>query len=206
SLADQQRAAAESSVNKVSPRIGHAEDDDIQLSTTSDKQLAMVELAESTGGFAVTNTNEIALPMQKVMEDIRTHYELAYTPSSTVYDGHFRKIQVRVTRPHVTVQTRSGYFAVPDLNGEPLQSFEMTALRAINSNPVPVDLPFQAALLRFRPKPSSVDHQMVFDIPASGLRMAANPKTGKAGVRISIVALIHNGDGKIVGKVSRELV
>jgi VWFA-related protein len=206
SLADQQRAAGESSANKVSPRIGHAEDDDINLSTTSDKQLAMVELAESTGGFAVTNTNEIALPMQRVMEDIRTHYELAYTPSSTVYDGHFRKIQVRVTRPHVTVQTRSGYFAVPDVNGEPLQAFEMTALRAINSHPAPVDLPYQAALLRFRPKSTSVDYQVVFDVPVSNLRMARDSKTSKARVRISVVALIHNGDGKIVGKVSRELV
>ncbi len=206
SLADQQRAAAESSVNKVSPRIGHAEDDDIQLSTTSDKQLAMVELADSTGGFAVTNTNEIALPMQRVMEDIRTHYEVAYTPSSTVYDGHFRKIQVRVTRPHVTLQTRSGYFAVPDVNGEPLQPFEMTALHAINSQPVPADVPYQAALLRFRPKSASVDYQLVFDIPASNLRINSDSKTGKPAVRVSVVALIHNSDGKIVGKVSRELM
>ncbi len=205
SLADQQRAAAESSVNKVSPRIGHAEDDDIHLSTTSDRQLALVELAESTGGFAVTNTNEIALPMQRVMEDIRTHYELAYTPSSTVYDGHFRKIQVHVTRPHVTVQTRSGYFAVPDVNGEPLQAFEMTALRAINSHPAPVDFPFQAALLRFRPKSASVDYQLVFDIPASKLRMTTDTKTGKTRARVSVIALIHNSDGKIVGKVSRQL-
>ena len=206
SLADQQRAAAESSVNRVSPRIGHAEDNDIQLSTTSDKQLALVELADSTGGFAVTNTNEIALPMQRVMEDIRTHYEVAYTPSSTVYDGHFRKIQVRVTRPHVTLQTRSGYFAVPDVNGEPLQPFEMTALHAINSHPVPADVPYQAALLRFRPKSASVDYQLVFDIPVSNLRINTDSKTGKTAVRVSVVALIHNSDGKIVGKVSRELV
>jgi VWFA-related protein len=206
SLADQQRAGAESSVNKVSPRIGHMEDDDIQLAATSDKQLAMQELAESTGGFAVTNTNQIDLPMQRVMEDIRTHYEVAYTPTATNYDGHFRKIQVRISRPHVTVQTRSGYFAVPDINGEPLQPYEMTALRAINARPAPVELPYQSALLKFRPNHAAVGYEMTFDVPVSSLQVVTNPKTGTGRIRISVVALIHGNDGEVVGKVSRDLV
>jgi VWFA-related protein len=206
SLANQQRVAAESSVNRVSPRMGHMEDDDVQLTATSDKQLAMQELAESTGGFAVTNTNEIALPMQRVMEDIRTHYEVAYTPSAKNYDGQFRKIQVRITRPHVTVQTRSGYFALPEINGEPLQPFEMTALHAINARPAPVGFPYQTALLRFRPKAAAVDYQMAFDIPVSSLQVVTNPKTDKGRVRVSLVAMIHKSDGEVVGKVSRDLV
>ncbi|HTZ97166.1 MAG TPA: VWA domain-containing protein [Terriglobales bacterium] len=206
SLADLQRAGAESSANAVSPRIGHMEDDDIQLSVSSDRHLAMEELADSTGGFAVTNTNEIALPMQRIMEDIRTHYEVAYTPSATNFDGRFRKIQVRIDRPHVTVQTRSGYFAVPDVNGEPLQPFEMAALHAINARPEPTDFPYQASLLRFRPKTSAVDYEMAFDVPISSLRVVTDPKTDKGQIRVSLVALIHKPDGEIVGKVSRDLV
>ncbi len=206
SLADQGRAAAESSVNRVSPRMGHEEDDDVQLTATSDNQMAMRELAESTGGFAVTNTNEIALPMQRVMEDIRTHYEVAYTPSAKNYDGHFRKIQVRIARPSVTLQTRSGYFALPDINGEPLLPFEMTALHAINARPAPEEFPYQTALLRFRPTAAAVDHQMAFDLPVSSLRVVTNPKTGKGRIRVSVVAMIHKSDGEVVGKVSRDLV
>ena len=205
SLASQQRAGAESSVNTVSPRMGHLEDDDIQLAVSSNKQLAMVELAEATGGFSVTNTNQIALPMQRVMEDIRTHYELAYTPSAKNYDGHFRRIEVHVDRPHVTVQTRSGYFAVPEVNGEPLQPFEMTALRAIETRPAPVSFPYEAALLRFRPKESAVDYQMTFEVPISGLQVVMNPKTERGQVRVSMVALVHKLDGEVVGKVSRDL-
>lgn len=206
SLADQRRVQAESSVNIVSPRMGHLEDDDVQLSVSSNKQLAMVELAERTGGFAVANTNQIALPMQRVMEDIRTHYELAYTPSATNYDGHFRHIEVRIARPHVTVQTRSGYFAVPDINGEPLQPFEMRALQAIDSRPAPESFPYQAALLRFRPKATAVDYEMAFDVPVSSLQVVMNPKTGHGEIRLSVVALIHGLDGEVVGKVSRQLV
>lgn len=206
SLANQQRVGAESRANGVSPLIGHHEDDDIQLATSSNKQLALEELAESTGGFAVTNTNQIALPMQRVMEDIRTHYEVAYTPSATNYDGRFRKIEVRISRPHVTVQTRSGYFALPNLNGEPLQPFEMAALRAINTRPAPVEFPSEAALLRFRPKADAVEYEVAFDVPISGLRMIMNPKTGAGRIQVSVVALIHNNEGQVVGKVSRNLV
>jgi len=186
--------------------MGHLEDDDIQLTVSSNKQLAMVELAEATGGFAVTNTNQIALPMQRVMEDIRTHYEVAYTPSATNYDGHFRKIEVRIARPHVTVQTRSGYFAVPELNGEPLQPFEMAALKAMNLHPNPNLFPYDTALLRFRPKPSSADYEMAFDVPVSSLRVVTDAKTGDGHVRFSVVALIHKQNGEVVGKVSRDLV
>ncbi len=206
SLAGQQRVAAASSVNKVSPALGHMESDDLDLIATADRQLSMVELAEATGGFAVTNTNEISLPMQRVMEDIRTHYEVAYTPAATNYDGHFRKIQVRVSRPHVTVQTRSGYFALPNINGEPLQTFEMTALHAINSRPRPVEFSYQAELLRFRPRAGAVEYEMAFDVPISSLHVEKNSKTGKAKVRVSLVALIHKSDGEVVGKVSRDLI
>src|ERR1019366_4858795 len=102
SLAAQRRTGAESVAQAVDPINGHLEDDDVQLTAVASRQLAMRELAESTGGFAVTNTNEISLPMQHMMEDIRDHYELAYSPTSTNYDGHFRKIDVKLSRPKIT--------------------------------------------------------------------------------------------------------
>ena len=165
----------------------------------------MRELAESTGGFAVTNTNEIAAPMQRMMEDIRTHYELAYTPTSTNYDGHFRKIEVRVSRPKVTVQTRSGYFALPELNGIPLQPYELLALNAINAHPSPTGFPFRVALMKFRPSEQGVAYEVAFEVPVSGLKAVTNPKTGKTRIQASLVALIHNSSGDVVGKISREM-
>jgi VWFA-related protein len=117
-LADMKRAGAESSAQVADPQSGHMQDDDVQLTSVSNDQQTMQELAEDTGGFAVSNTNQIEEPMQRMMEDIRTHYELAYTPTSTNYDGHFRKIEVKIARPKIMVQTRSGYYALPELNCE----------------------------------------------------------------------------------------
>ena len=205
-LADMKRAGAESSAQLTDPQSGHMQDDDIQLTAVSNDQQTMQELAEATGGFAVANTNQIEEPMQRMMEDIRTHYELAYTPTSTNYDGHFRKIEVKLARPKIMVQTRSGYYALPELNGEPLQPFEVIALKAINARPAPVEFPYHVAAMEFRPKENAVDYEVAFEVPTSALTVVSDPKTGKARIRASVFAVIHDTHGEIISKVGRDLV
>jgi VWFA-related protein len=204
-LAAQRRVGAESVAQAVDPMNGHLEDDDVQLTAVSSPQLAMRELAESTGGFAVTNTNEISLPMQHMMEDIRSHYELAYAPTSTNYDGHFRTIAVKISRPKVTFQTRKGYYAVPDLNGEPLQPFELLALNAISTPHSDQGFPYQVSAMKFRPQENAVEYEVTFEVPLSGIKPITDKKTGDLSFRAALVAFIHDSTGEIVKKVSREL-
>jgi VWFA-related protein len=206
SLAELERTGAISSAQVSDPRTGHKEDDNIQLTAVANKQLALRELAESTGGFVVTDTNEIAAPMKRVMEDIRSHYEVAYTPTATNYDGHFRKIEVKIKRSHLEVHTRKGYFALPNLNGVPLQPYEAEALAAMDSNTVKERIPYQVAVMKFRPGHTGVEHQIAFEVPLSSFRPTHNPRTGVSQIRAALVALIRNGAGEVVGKVSRELV
>ena len=206
SLSELERTQATSSAQKADPRNGHKEDDDIGLTAVANRQLALRELAESTGGFVVTDTNEIAAPMKRVMEEIRSHYEIAYTPTSTMFDGRFRTIDVKIRRSKVEVRTRKGYFALPELNGEPLQAFEAEALRAIN-DPVHGDsFPYHMAVLKFRAQQGMVEHQVAFEVPVSSLKAVEDRSTGKFKVRTAVMALIRNSAGEVVGKVSRELV
>jgi hypothetical protein len=204
-LAAQKRTGSESTLHVTDPHTQIFEDDDVQLTAVASKQLAMRELADATGGFAVTNTNEISLPMQRMMEDIRTHYEIAYAPTSNIYDGHFRRIEVKVNRPKVTVQTRKGYYAVPDLNGEPLQPYEMLALNAMNQQPAPALFPYEFAAKKFRADAQAVEYEMMFEVPLAGLKPAADEKTGKSHFQAALVAMIHDQSGQVVKKVSREL-
>ena len=92
-LAAQKRTGAENTLAHTDPHTQLFEDDDVQLTAVASKQLAMRELAEATGGFAVTNTNEIALPMQRMMEDIRTHYGWRMHQHPRYMSGHFRKLK-----------------------------------------------------------------------------------------------------------------
>lgn len=190
-------------VTTQNPAAAHREMDDLAEIQVSNRQLNMRTLAESTGGFAVTNTNQIAEPMQRVVEDIRTHYELSYAPKSTVLDGHFRKIEVRLVRPRLTVQTRKGYYALPMLNGEALQPFESAALEKINARPVPGDLQYDASLMKFRANENLVEYMIAFKVPLSGLKSV--PHSDRARVQASLFAIVRNSSGEVVDKISREL-
>jgi hypothetical protein len=65
-------------------------------------------LSEETGGFAVVNKNDFATAYQRIVEDNSTYYVLAYYPPDA-RPGRLHKIEVRVTRPGLTVRARKGY-------------------------------------------------------------------------------------------------
>ena len=66
-------------------------------------------LADETGGFAAVNSNEFTTAFERIVRDNSGYYVLAYYPPSDKRDGKFHKIEVRVTRPGLTVRARRGY-------------------------------------------------------------------------------------------------
>ena len=162
-------------------------------------------LAEDTGGFAVENTNDMTLPLRRVMEEVRAHYEAAYSPASANYDGHFRTIEVLTTRPGIAIQSRKGYFALPMLNGEPVAPFEMAALKALNSGSAPHAFEFHAGALRFRSAGDETECRAVFSVPSGVLSFTEDPKSGLFRMHVSFVALIKDEQGQIVRKISRDV-
>ena len=66
-------------------------------------------LAEETGGFAAVNSNELTTAFERIVRDNSGYDVLAYYPPSDKRDGKFHKIEVRVTRPGLTVRARRGY-------------------------------------------------------------------------------------------------
>jgi len=68
-------------------------------------------LAESTGGRAVLNTNAPDAQVPAVFAESESYYLVGFPSSHPTPDGRFHKIEVKVNRPHVSVQTREGYYA-----------------------------------------------------------------------------------------------
>jgi VWFA-related protein len=66
-------------------------------------------LAEETGGVAAVNSNDLGSVFGRIVRDNSGYYVLAYYPPSDRRDGRFHKIEVRVTRPGLTVRARRGY-------------------------------------------------------------------------------------------------
>jgi VWFA-related protein len=71
-------------------------------------------LAAETGGTFNASRYRLAADDLTAMDLAnRFQYTLGYYPSRTTTDGSYRKIEVRTTRPGVTLQFRRGYYARP---------------------------------------------------------------------------------------------
>jgi VWFA-related protein len=70
------------------------------------------ELADATGGtkFYARRVEDLEGCYEEVAAALRTIYSLGYYPSSSIKDGGFRRIQVRVSRNEAKVKTRRGYY------------------------------------------------------------------------------------------------
>jgi VWFA-related protein len=68
-------------------------------------------LSEETGGRATLGTNAPEASVPQMFVENSSYYLLGFRTATPTADGRFRRIQVRVNRPGVDVQTRSGYYA-----------------------------------------------------------------------------------------------
>jgi VWFA-related protein len=172
---------------------------------STDLQANARHLATGTGGFAMDNSNDLRSALRRVMEDVRSHYEVTYTPDSTNFDGHFRKLAVRLTRPGMTVQSRAGYYALPIVDGESLAPFEMAALKILTTQPEPHAFNFHAAALRFGAAADGRVYRVVISVPTAALRFAEDPVQDVVAIHVSALGLIKDERGQVVGKVSKDL-
>src|ERR1035441_1307567 len=182
------------------------EDDFVKFAVSSaNPQEALRELTERTGGFLIANTNNVEKLMAHVMEEVNTHYEIAYPATSTIDDGHFRKIEVKLSRPGLTPLTRSGYFALPNTGAGPLTAEEMAGLRALDTQPRPHAFEFLARAYRFRDSGSNAQYAIAFEMPISNLTATAEERAHRHRFHASMLALVKNADGAIVDRVSKDV-
>jgi hypothetical protein len=172
---------------------------------SANTQEALREISESTGGFVIANTNNTEALLKRVMEDVDTHYELAYRPASASNDGHFRKIEVKLARADLHVQTRSGYFAVPETGEGPLAPGDFGALRALDTNPLPHAFDFGSKAFRFRSEKGTTQYAIAFEVPIANLTSTAEASEKKHKFHAYLLALVKNAQGEIVERVSRDV-
>jgi VWFA-related protein len=76
-----------------------------------DQQQSLRTLAEETGGFASVSSNDFTGAFRRIVDENSSYYVLGYYATNEKRDGRFRKIEVRLTRPGLTVVHRKGYVA-----------------------------------------------------------------------------------------------
>jgi VWFA-related protein len=177
--------------------------DDAERSLRLDLQGALGDLAESTGGALIANSNDVRRGIERAVGDLQGYYEVIYAPSNTEYDGRFRKLEVKLKRAELRAQARSGYFALPPGEGAASFPFEVDLLRALRAHPLPDAFPLQLASFRFGPESAGTRHTAVLEVPLAGIRF--DPLDGASDrVHFSILLVIREATGAVVEKFSED--
>jgi VWFA-related protein len=76
----------------------------------------MKRMAEETGGRMIdvgNNGKKMEAAFSQIEEELRTQYVASYTPTNNKLDGSYRKIDIECKQEGLKVQSRKGYYAIP---------------------------------------------------------------------------------------------
>jgi VWFA-related protein len=127
---------------------------DALVSPSNLRQEFLRAVAETTGGRAVVNNNDMNLQVPSLLAESSSYYLLGVERPAARQEGQLRRVEVRVNRRGLNVRTRQGYYdpspreiqaaAEMAASGDPMQAI----LGAIPKFTVPLDLavaPFASA-------------------------------------------------------------
>jgi VWFA-related protein len=178
--------------------------DNAEAALRMDVQGALADLAEGTGGLLIANTNDMRQSLSRTVGDLAGYYEVAYSPTNHDYDGHFRRITVKVTRPGASVRTRSGYFAVPPGEGTVTFPYELDLLKALRDSPAPREFPLRTRAFHFGYEQGSLRHTVVVEMPLGGIVFEDDPGTREDRAHFSFMGLLRSPDGFVAQKFSQD--
>jgi VWFA-related protein len=197
------RAAAAASYLQNTRMEGAVTRDEVETFDTAEDALrlnasgTLRDLSESTGGLLIANTNDLGKRLERVASDLRLYYEVSYAPARSEYDGKFRKIEVKLARKGVSVQARSGYFALPP-GGSTLFPYEVPLLAALTTRPQARDFEVHAGI-SFGEKGEPT---VAIEVPLDGLPFVVDPRKKTYRLGLSILAVIKAPDGQVAERIS----
>jgi VWFA-related protein len=151
-------------------------------------------LSEETGGFAVVNRNDFSTAFQRIVEDNSSYYVLAYYPPDP-RPGRIHKIDVRLTRPGLTVRARKAYLT-PKKVDPPKTTGNSPAtpeLREALDSPLPVSgLTMHVFAAPFKGAPPNAS--VLFGVELRGRDMKVDPNSK---ILLSYIAI--DATGKVRG-------
>jgi VWFA-related protein len=169
-----------------------------------DSRSGLGSLSDQTGGFLIHDTNDLAAGLRRIDEDMNGYYFLTYVPQNKDYDGRFRRINVKVARANVEIQSRQGYYAVESAGQLPMLDYEAPAIAAArNWKTGSRSNSLRSGALSY-PIPGRDGFTLILaEAPLSGFKFAAANDNKTYRTDFSIVALIRDESEQVIQKLSQ---
>jgi VWFA-related protein len=161
-------------------------------------QDSLRELADETGGFAAVNRNNVDEAFDRIVADNSSYYVLGYVAANDKRDGRFRKIEVRVTRPGVTVRARRGYVAPrgrPPAAAKASNDPSEAALKAAVESPLPTTgIPMRLFAAPYKGTPPNAAIALAVELNIDALKFTQ--KNGTYNDALTLVTYVTDDNGK----------
>ena len=158
-----------------------------------------VSMAETSGGFAIRNTNDLGAGLQRISRESRSYYLIGYVPHNDRADGRFRQIEVKVKRPGVRVRARKGYYAVDAAAAAAANPGDLDpdVRRALDAPRDLADLPVRATALVFDQVGGGAKVIVAADVDPKSFQLEPDDQQRLRGIVELAVAATHLGTGQV---------
>lgn len=159
----------------------------------------LYQISGETGGQFIKGTNDIGRGLNRIDQEIRARYTLAYQSTDPNFDGTFRKVKVEVRRPGAEVFARAGYYAVARDQLISLSADDKKLLGAIASARGDSALPVFMELTPFRIQEGRYVVPLALELPSAAVKF--EQKGDKQQVHLDVLGVVRQGQGSILSRL-----
>ncbi len=168
------------------------------IPSTGVNQQVLYAIATGTGGFVISNNNDLLAALEKVAKDQAQYYLVGYAPSDKS-DGACHTLRVKVERSGAQVRARSGYCAtkpVDFLAGKPIS--KQLEERAMGSQAG--DISGFVATPFFYTSPETARVNLAMEIPGKAIQL--DKVKGKYHGVVNVLGMALKPDGTVAARFS----
>ena len=161
-------------------------------------QQVLYAVAVGTGGFVISNSNDLAMGLQKIGKEQSEYYLLGYVPPDT-QTGSCHTIKVKVERSGTQVRARSGFCVakpVDLLAGKPIS--KQLEEHALSNQPGTIGGTVAAPFFYTSPETARVN--LAMELPANQIQF--DKVKGKYHAAVNVLGMAIKPDGTTAARFS----
>ena len=156
-------------------------------------------MAEDTGGRAFFDSNSFGAVFDAVVNDTSAYYVLGYSSTNPARDGRFRRIKVRLKRPDLKLEYRSGYYAPRDFAHSTKDDREQQLQDQLLSDLSATDLSAYVSTAYFRVADNRYFVPLSVVVP--GYQMPITKTTAKDKATVDVLGVVRDEQQRPVGRI-----
>ncbi len=173
--------------------------------SSRNQQAALEMLSVDSGGFAVSNSNDLAGGLEKIGKEQNEYYLIGYTPPDSP-EGSCHKLRVKVDRGGTSVRARAGYCNARSNNALAGSSIEKELESLPASQPSGANASLAAPFFYTSDSASGSNLARVnlaMEIPLKKLK--TEKERGKLRGAVHVLGIAHRTDGSVAARFSESV-